>query len=170
MIHQALGRPIPVELSADSRMTGRVRRLSAVSAVVLGLVWALATWTLDVPVAIEVALLAGWILMPATLLASLSHLAARYWLVLPSTLVSLGLLAISIGWLPQEAGAAAGWLLMTAGVLLGGAMGIWLWFRVLPVPAALDDPVSLGRWMLIAVHVALVAAGVLLVIVAAATG
>jgi hypothetical protein len=167
VIHQALGRPTPVELTADRRITRRVKRLSVVSAVVLGLIWALASWTLDAPPAVEVALMVGWVLMPLTLVASLWRLTARYWLVLPSTLVSLGLLAISIGWLPAEPAAAGGWLLATAGVLLGGAMGLWLWFRVLPVPAALDDPGSTGRWTLIAVHVALVVAGVVLVLAAA---
>jgi hypothetical protein len=111
--------------------------------------------------------LAGWILMPVTLVVSLSVLGARYWLALPSTLVSLGLLAIVIGWLPAEPLPAMGWLLMTVGVMLGGAMGLWLWFRVLPVPASMDDPVAPGRWVLIGVHMGLVVAGALLVVAAA---
>jgi hypothetical protein len=73
--------------------------------------------------------------------------------------VTLGLLAVSLGWAPEPAPAAAGWPLMTAGVLLGGALGLWLWFRLLPVPAALDDPLAGGRWGLIAVHVVLVVVG-----------
>jgi hypothetical protein len=48
---------------------------------------------------------------------------------------------------------------MTIGVGLGGVLGLWLWFRLAPVPAALDDPLAPGRWGLIAVHVALVAIG-----------
>ena len=170
MIHQALGRPTPVELTDDPRVVGRVRRLAAVSAVMLGLIWVLAVATLEAPFVVNAALLAGWLLMPLTLLASLANLAARYWLVLPSTLVSLGLLAVVIGWLPDDPVAAAGWLLMLAGVALGGGMGLWLWFRVLPVPERLDDPVSPGRWALIGVHVALVVGGVLLVVAAALAG
>lgn len=167
MIHQALGRPVPVELTADPRVSGRVRRLSLVSTVMLGLITVLAAATLDTPWPVVAALLAGWILMPLTLMASLSNLTARYWLVLPSTLVSLGLLAIIVGWLPDDRVAAAGWLLTCAGVLLGGGMGLWLWFRVLPVPATLDDPLSPGRWTLIGIHVLLVMTGVALVIGAA---
>lgn len=166
MIHRALGRPIPVELTADPRVTARVKRLTVVSAVVLGLISSLAIATLQLPPLVSLALLLGWILMPVALVASLWTLSARYWLVLPSTLVSLGLLAISFAWLPTEPAAATGWLLITAGVLLGGAMGAWLWFRVLPVPGVLDDPVGAPRWLLITVHVALVVFGLALVIAA----
>ena len=167
MIHHALGRPTPVEFTDDPRIVGRVRRLAALSAVMLGLIWVLAVATLETPFLVNATLLAGWVLMPLTLLASLATLAARYWLVLPSTLVSLGLLAVVVGWLPDDPVAAAGWVLMLAGVVLGGAMGLWLWFRVLPVPKALDDPVWPGRWALIGVHVALVLLGAFLVIAAA---
>ena len=167
MIHRALGRPVPVEFTDDQRVVGRVKRLALVSAVMLGLIWVLAVGTLESPYVVGGALFAGWILMPVTLVASLSNQTARYWLVLPSMLVSLGLLLVVLGWTPAEPEAAAGWLLMTAGVLLGGGMGLWLWFRVLPVPARLDDPTSPGRWALIGVHVALVVAGALLVVGAA---
>lgn len=167
MIHQSLGRPVPIELTSDPRVGGRVKRLSLVSAAMLGLIWVLAVTTLEAPVIVEAALLAGWILMPVTLVVSLSVLGARYWLALPSTLVSLGLLAIVIGWLPAEPLPAMGWLLVTVGVMLGGAMGLWLWFRVLPVPAKMDDPVAPGRWVLIGVHIGLVVAGALLVVAAA---
>ena len=51
---------------------------------------------------------------------------------------------------------------MTAGVLLGGFMGLWFWFRVAPVPAGLDDPTARGRWSLIALHVALIVLGLAL--------
>ena len=170
MIHRALGRPVPVELTDDRRIVGRVKRLALVSAVMLGIIWALAVDTLASPYLIGAALLAGWVLMPLTLVVSLSNLPARYWLVLPSTLVSLGLLAVVVGWLPSDPVAATGWVLLLAGRALGGAMGLWLWFRVLPVPEALDDPVSPGRWALIGVHVALVLLGALLVIGAAVAG
>jgi hypothetical protein len=51
---------------------------------------------------------------------------------------------------------------MTAGVLFGGVLGIWFWMRLLPVPPALDDPFSRGRWAMIAIHIALIVAGLAL--------
>ncbi|MGZ6255705.1 MAG: hypothetical protein ACXWMB_01645, partial [Candidatus Limnocylindria bacterium] len=80
-------------------------------------------------------------------------------LVLPASLVSVALLAICVAWLPGERLAAAGWVLITAGVLLGGVLGLWLWYRLLPVPASLDDPYSQGRWGLIGLHVVLIVVG-----------
>jgi hypothetical protein len=44
-------------------------------------------------------------------------------------------------------------------------MGAWFWFRMLPVPAALDDPAAAGRWALIAMHVTLIVTGLVLVVV-----
>jgi len=73
--------------------------------------------------------------------------------------VSLALLAICVAWLPAKPMAAAGWWLLTGGVLLGGGLGLWLWYRVLPVPRALDDPYAAGRWWLIGLHVGLIVAG-----------
>jgi hypothetical protein len=163
----ALDRPQgPIELSADPRFAARVKRLAAVSLVALGLIWALASATLHAPVGLNAALAAGWVLMPTTLLASLVEPRLRYALVVPASLVGFGLLAVSAWWLPTNPVAASGWLLMTAGVLLGGVLGIWFWLRLLPVPRALDDPFSSGRWALIAVHVALIVLGLVL----AATG
>jgi hypothetical protein len=155
-------RPVPVELTHDPRFRRRVVRLAAVSAVALGLVWGLAVTTLDVPTAVEWALAAGWLLMPTLLLGSLSLPRLRYGLVVPASLVSLGLLAVVVGRLPGEPAAAAGWLLMTAGIWFGGALGLWLWYRLMPVPDALDDPFSAGRWALIALHVSLVVTGIAL--------
>ncbi len=129
------------------------------SAVALGLIWGLAVATLEAPVAVDAAFAAGWLLMPLTLVASLRRPGLRYGLVLPASLVSIGLLSVCLGWLPVDPAATAGWLLMTAGVALGGGLGLWLWFRLLPVPARLDDPFSTARWALIGVHVALVVAG-----------
>ena len=166
MIHRALHCSIPVELTADRRIAGRVKRLAATSAVALGLIWVLAVTTLETPMAVDAALAAGWIMMPAFLVSSLWRPSFRYWLIVPSTLVGLGLVAVSLGWLPKDPAAAAGWLLMTVGVLLGGVMGLWLWFRVLPVPATLDDPFSAGRWALIALHIALITMGLALAIAA----
>ena len=164
MIHAALHRPTPVELTADRRVTGRVKRLAATSAVALGLIWGLSVATLEAPVPIDAALAIGWFAMPVILVASLRRPPLRYWLVVPSTLVGGGLLAISASWLPEDRTAAAGWLLMTAGVLLGGVMGLWFWFRVVPVPTTLDDPHSGGRWALIALHVGFITSGLVLVI------
>jgi hypothetical protein len=104
--------------------------------------------------------------MPTLLVASLRRPLVRYALVVPSTLVGLGLLAICAVALPEDGVAAAGWVLTTAGIVLGGVLGIWFWFRLLPVPAALDDPFSPGRWALVMTHVALVVAGLILVGVA----
>jgi len=162
----AVSRPVPVELGPDSAFAGRVRRLGTVSLVALGLVWGLSVTTLDAPAPVDVVLAAGWALMPLTLFASLARPVIRYALVIPSTLVSLGLLAIVIWWLPSVPIAAAGWVLVTAGVLLGGVLGLWFWYRLLPVPAALDDPFSRGRWTLIAVHVSLIVVGLVLAAVA----
>jgi hypothetical protein len=166
VIHQTLGRPIPVELTGDPRITRRVKRLATTSAVVLGLIWALAVTTLETPLLIEVVLAVGWVLMPAVLMVGLRRPSMRYWLIVPSTLVSLGLLAISIAWAPDDPTAAVGWRLMTVGVLLGGVMGAWFWFRVVPVPTTLDDPSAAGRWAFITLHVALITLGLLMVIVA----
>lgn len=159
-------RSVPVELTASPAVQGRVRRLTAVSAVALGLIFGLAVARLDAPTAVAAALAAGWVLMPLTLAASLVRPLLRCGLVVPASLVSLGLLAVCAGWLPDRPVAAAGWVLLTVGVALGGGLGLWLWYRLLPVPARLDDPLSAGRWTLIAVHVGLILAGLLLVIVA----
>lgn len=156
------GRRIPVELSADRAFAHRVRRLGLVSLVALGAVWGLAVTTLEAPPIVEGALLAGWALMPAILFASLAWPLLRLALTLPATLVTLGLLAIAIGWLPDSPVAAAGWVLILLGVAMGGAMGLWLWYRLLPVPTALAHPFSPARWRLIGAHVALIVGGLAL--------
>ncbi|HEY5484664.1 MAG TPA: hypothetical protein VIK31_12815 [Propionibacteriaceae bacterium] len=159
MIHEALGRSLPIELTSDRRVTLRVRRLAAISIVALGLVWGLASATLEAPWVIGVILALGWLLMPAVLLWSLVAPGARYLLLAPASLVLVGLLAICIGWLPTSPIAAAGWVLLTAGVALGGVLGLWFWFRIAPVPTALNEPDAHGRWTLIGVHVALITVG-----------
>ena len=148
-----------LELSDDRRMAGRVRRLARTAAVALGIIWWLAVSTLEAPPMVGASLLLGWASMPAILVMSLRRPRLRYALVLPSSLVGVPLLGITALFLPASAVAAAGWLLMTAGILLGGALGLWFWYRVLPVPRALDDPFSAGRIALIGVHVALIVAG-----------
>jgi hypothetical protein len=156
------GRPLRVELSADERFAGRVRRLASTATVALGIVWALAVLTLDAPPAVDLGLLFGWLLMPAILFASLADARWRYALVVPSSLVGVALLAVCVLWLPGSPIASAGWLLVTAGILFGALLGLWFWYRLLPVPAALDDAFSPGRWTLIAVHIALIVVGVAL--------
>jgi hypothetical protein len=150
---------MPIELTDDARIERRVMRLSATSIVALGLVWALASATLSVPDPVSLALVTGWILMPITLLSSLSSPRARYLLVVPATLEGLALVTICLAALPAAAVPAAGWLLVTAGVALGGLLGLWFWYRVAPVPASLDDPYAPGRWALIAIHIGLVVVG-----------
>jgi len=150
---------LPVELSADRRMAARVQRLGWVSLFALGLVWWLAAISLAAAPWVLWMLAAGWALMPTTLFASLAWPRLRYALVLPASLVSVGLLAILVWWFPTDPMAAAGWALLTVGVLLGGGMGLWFWFRIGPVPAALDDPYAPGRWALIGLHIGLIVAG-----------
>ena len=155
-------RRLPVELGADPSFALRVRRLGAVSLVALGVIWGLSVTTLDAPPIVNAALLGGWALMPAILFASLARPILRIGLALPATLVTLGLLAIAVRWLPASPVAGVGWVLMLAGVGLGGAMGLWFWYRLLPVPAALEHPFSPARWLLIGVHVALILIGMAL--------
>jgi hypothetical protein len=166
----AAGRRLPVELSADRAFAWRIRRLGLVSLVALGVIWGLAVTTLDAPLIVDGALLAGWALMPAILFASLKRPILRYGLTLPATLVTLGLLAIVVAWLPASPTVAVGWVLMLLGVGLGGGMGLWLWYRLLPVPAVLAQPFSPARWLLIGVHVALIVIGVLLAAVPLVAG
>lgn len=149
----------PVELSADPRIARRVRRLGYVSAVALGLIWGLAVTTVHPPIAISAALAAGWALMPALLFGSLARPVLRYGLVVPATLVGGGLIGL-IGLSPPPSLLAEfGWLLVTAGVVFGGFLGLWFWYRLLPVPRFLDDPEATGRWALIALHVGLIIVG-----------
>jgi hypothetical protein len=79
----------------------------------------------------------------------------------------VGLVALCLTALPSEPLARAGWVLVTAGILLGGVLGGWFWFRWLPVPASLDAPFAPGRWVLVAVHVSMIVAGLALVMVGA---
>jgi hypothetical protein len=157
-----LTRPVPVELGPDRAFGRRVRRLGWVSLVALGIIWWLGAATLRAPPFVDVALAGGWGLMPATLFASLAAPRLRYGLVVPASLVGGALLAICAWWLPPSATAAAGWVLIAAGVGLGALQGLWFWFRLLPVPSALDAPFAPGRWALIAVHISLIVAGMLL--------
>lgn len=143
------------------RLHPRVRRLAVVSSIALGLVWWL---SLDVSGAGALerwGLLAGWVLMPATLVASLFDAWARFAVGVPASLVSL--VALRLTWLEFP---SAGWMLLAAGVLLGGMLGMWSWFRWAPIPAMFRAPYGRGRRALIAVHVALTAAGIAAIVAA----
>lgn len=149
-------------MTADTRFAGRVTRLALTSVVALGLL--LVFWTLSPNriVAIGVALATGWVLMPTLLIVSLRRPAVRYAVALPASLIGGSLLAMCWSSLPSAPIARAGWLLITAGVLLGALLGAWFWFRWWPVPVRLNDPFSPGRWSLISIHVGLIVAGLAL--------
>jgi hypothetical protein len=147
------------ELSSEPAFSNRIRRLSATSAVALGITWLLWIETVSAPRALTFMLLAGWIAMPVVLIGSLRAPAVRWLLVVPSTLVGVPVLAAATGAVTVEPAAQGGWILVAVGIVLGALLGIWFWFRLLPVPVELDDPFSRGRWMLIAVHVATIASG-----------
>ena len=151
-----------VELTADPAFARRVVRLAVTSAFALGLIWFLSGVTLEAHRMIERGLAGGWLLMPSILGLSLRWPRLRYAIVVPSTLVSLALLAICATALPEDAVTRSGWLLITSGVLFGAVLGAWFWFRWIPVPVGLSDPFSRGRWVLIVVHVSLIVAGITL--------
>lgn len=138
-------------------MRARVARLAVTSLVALGLIFGL--WSAGRPggTAAGVALGAGWALMPATLLLMLRAPKARYALVVPSLLITGGLLDIAL------AVGGLGWSMIAAGTCLGGLLGAWFWFGLLPVPRALQDPGGPGRWGLIVLHVGMIVVGMCLV-------
>jgi len=155
--------PRTVEMSGDAAFARRVTRLAITSAMALALLAFFCHKTLDVPRAVTGSLVAGWALMPTILALSLRWPRARYAIFVPALLVTGGLIAICATALPVESIARTGWLLTTAGILLGGVLGIWFWYRLAPVPTRLDDPFSRGRWILIGVHVTLIVAGLAMI-------
>lgn len=151
------------EMSLDLRFKRRLQRLVVVSLVFLGAI-ALLAWTMTDTDGLTVGLLAaGWVLMPTLLYASVANPRLRYLLAIPATLVTVGLLRITLG---DSGGASslAGWWLITAGIVMGGSLGAWFWYRWMPVPAELNDPFSRGRWALIALHAGLVVVGIVMVL------
>jgi len=151
-----------VELTAHPAMTARVIRQAAVSTVWLGLIFWLAAAALDANATIVAALGAGWVLMPSVLALSTRRPLLRLALVVPAGLISTALIAAVATALPDDTTSRVGWVLVTVGVLAGGVLGCWFWYRLFPVPPALDAPLAPGRWALIAFHVALVVVGIAL--------
>jgi FtsH-binding integral membrane protein len=156
--------PARIETTRNHRFARRVVRLAWTSLVALGVIWWLGTTTPESHWFVGVGLLGGWVLMPLILWLSLRWPRARYGLIIPSSLVSLALVTICLTSLPDEPLPRTGWLLITSGVLLGGLLGGWFWFRWLPVPAPLYDPFSLGRSALVSIHISLILGGLALIV------
>jgi hypothetical protein len=153
----------PTELTSDLRFSGRVRRLVAVSSIMLGVITLLAALSPEsTPLSIGL-LVSGWILMPTLLDASVTRPRLRYLLALPAMLVTVGLIIVALG-MDAWSAATAGWWLLTIGVLFGGGLGSWFWYRWMPVPEQLDDPFAPRRIALIVTHIALVVVGMALII------
>jgi len=151
------------EMTASPRFARRVRRLVAVSSIMLGLITLLAALSpQSKPLALGL-LVAGWILMPTTLDMSVQRPRLRYGLSVPAALVAAGLISVATS-SPGWSMATVGWWLLTVGVLFGGTLGMWFWYRWMPVPHDLDNPFSVRRGTLIVVHVGLILVGIVLII------
>ena len=150
-----------VELTSDPAFTRRIRRLGWVSVFALGLLTLLAigdhaaTWAV-------VLMVVGWALMPSLLFLSIGNPVLRYALLLPGTSFPLGVLGMALGTVGT---ASAGWWLVAAGLTLGGAQGMWFWFRWIPVPRLFDDPFGRPRLAVIGAHVVLLVIGIAVVLV-----
>lgn len=145
-------------------MRGRLIRLAIVSAVALGVITLLAARTLSQASGIDMAgigrltvsvllLGIGWITMPFTLLLLLRRPRLRPLLFVPSTAITMGLLAV------LTVAPSLGWWLITVGILAGDVLGAWLWMELAPIPRALQNPLGPARWGLIGAHVAPILAG-----------
>lgn len=151
-----------VEMTTDPRFTARIRRLIGVSTVALGSITLLVVFTADAGWLPAALMISGWVFMPALLAYSLPKPMSRYLLALPAAAASVALLLVAI----ESTGSVwtrAGWWMLAIGLLTGGSLGVWFWYRWLPVPRPLDEPFSAGRWVLVSAHVGLVAVGWLLV-------
>ena len=152
-----------VELTHDPSFEARIRRLSVVSLIALGTI----TWLAirdDASMAVVLLLTTGWILMPPVLRASLRRPALRYGLSVPAALVAGGLTLFSASATGLTATAAAGWWMITGSLWFGALLGMWLWFRWLPVPARLNHPFGFARLVLVTMHIGGVLIGMALVI------
>lgn len=157
------GRQPSVELTTDPLFAHRVRRLVWISSIALGVIALLAIRS-DAPGWSIVMLVAGWVLMPMILALSLRRPKVRYGLVIPASLVTLGLLGpvtVSIG------ASLVGWVMILVGILVGATLGMWFWYRWLPVPDGFNDPYGARRMVLIGAHIGLVLFGVAVVFNAA---
>ena len=150
-----------MEMTGDRLFTHRIHRLIAISAVALGVIWGLA-FIDEAPTWVLVLLAVGWVSMPTILAGSLRRPSLRFALVVPASAVSFGLIGMVMN-APEET--MVGWLFVTAGILLGGTLGVWFWFRWLPVPRIFDDPFGLPRMALVGLHLALVLGGATLVLI-----
>ncbi len=160
-------RMLGIEMTGDRLFARRVVRLALTSIVALGLIWFLWAATLNTPAIIGIGLVGGWLLMPSILGLSLRWPRLRLALIVPASMESVALLGLCARYLPAELAAKLGWLLITAGVLMGDFLGAWFWFRWLPVPSRLTAPFSVERWVLIGAHVSLILAGIGLVALSA---
>jgi hypothetical protein len=152
-----------VELTHDRTFEARIRRLSVVSLFALGTI----TWLAirdDASSTVVLLLTAGWISMPTVLRASLRRPGLRYALSVPATLFAGGLTLFSTSLADLEATSAAGWWTITVSLWFGAVLGMWLWFRWLPVPAWLTDPFGPGRLAFVTAHIGGVLIGIALVI------
>jgi len=149
-----------VELTSNRLFEHRIRRLIVISSVALGVIWGLA-FVDDADVWVLIALAIGWVTMPTILALSLHRPMLRYALLVPATAVSIGLIGMT---LTAPDSTDVGWLLITLGVLVGGTLGAWFWFRWLPVPRALDDPYGAPRVALVGLHTGLVLIGAAMVV------
>jgi len=149
-----------VELTSNRLFEHRIRRLIVISSVALGVIWGLA-FVDDADVWVLIALAIGWATMPTILALSLHRPMLRFALLVPATAVSIGLIGMT---LTAPDSTDVGWLLITLGVLVGGTLGAWFWFRWLPVPRALDDPYGAPRVALVGLHTGLVLIGAAMVV------
>ena len=149
-----------VELTANRLFEHRIRRLIVISTVALGVIWGLALAD-NAKVWVLVLLAIGWVLMPSILALSLRRPMLRYALLMPASAVSVGLIGMT---LTAQDSTDVGWLLITLGIVVGGTLGAWFWFRWLPVPRALNDPYGPPRVALVGLHIGLVLIGTAMVV------
>ena len=149
---------LPIEMTNDPRFRRRIARLVLISAVALGLMTLLVVSTTDAGWLATWLMIAGWVAMPTLLAASLARPSLRFLLAIPAAAVSASLLIVATGH-EGSVWVRIGWWLMTSGVLFGGTLGTWFWYRWAPVPHRLNEAFSPGRWVLIAVHAGLIVAG-----------
>ncbi|MGE0598107.1 MAG: hypothetical protein AB7P41_01610 [Dehalococcoidia bacterium] len=118
------------------------------------MIWWLSLGIDDTTVA-SLALAIGWVTMPSILLVSLRVPRLKFGLAVPAGLVTLG-----AAWLAVLEFPSVGWSLVAGGTSMGGLVGAWLWFAWAPIPAAFASPNARPRLALLTVHVAIIVAGI----------